>query len=142
SADMVIAMLGVLKAGGAYLPLDPAYPPDRLAFMLADAQVHTVLTQASLAATLRDFEFAAGQAPPYIVCLDTDQRIALASAENPDPSAQARNLSYVLYTSGSTGRPKGVVLEHHNAVAYVHWAGQVYSAHELDGVLAGISISF
>src|ERR1035441_9659623 len=65
SADMVIAMLGVLKAGGAYLPLDPAYPPDRLAFMLADAQVHTVLTQTSLAATLRDFEFAAGQAPPH-----------------------------------------------------------------------------
>jgi amino acid adenylation domain-containing protein len=142
SADMVIAMLGVLKAGGAYVPLDPAYPMDRLAFMLEDAKVRTVLTQSSLVAALQGFELAAGQSPPQIVCIDTDQRIFLASTENPAPSAQARNLSYVLYTSGSTGRPKGVALEHHNAVAYVHWAGQVYSAHELDGVLAGISISF
>src|ERR1700722_497365 len=61
SADMVVAMLGVLKAGGAYLPLDPAYPPERLAFMLQDAQVHTVLTQSSLVATLPGFELAAGK---------------------------------------------------------------------------------
>ncbi|HXA13800.1 MAG TPA: amino acid adenylation domain-containing protein, partial [Opitutaceae bacterium] len=141
SADMVVAMLGVLKAGGAYVPLDPSYPPDRLKFMLEDARVHSVLTQSSLVATLHGFELSTGQAP-HIVCLDLDQRIALASAENPDPSAQACNLSYILYTSGSTGRPKGVALEHRNAVSYVHWAGQVYSARELDGVLAGISISF
>src|SRR5580704_2524795 len=142
SADMVIAMLGVLKAGGAYVPLDPAYPPDRLAFMLEDAQVHTVLTQSSLEATLHGFELAAGQAAPHIVCLDLDRRIDLASAENPSPTAQVHNLAYVIYTSGSTGRPKGVALEHRNAVAFVDWAGQVYSARELEGVLAGTSISF
>jgi amino acid adenylation domain-containing protein len=142
SADMVIAMLGVLKAGGAYLPLDPTYPPDRLAFMLEDAQVHTVLTQSSLIATLHGFELPAGRVAPHIVCLDTDRRITMASAETPSPSAHARNLAYVIYTSGSTGRPKGVALEHRNAVAFVNWTGQVYSAHELSGVLAGISISF
>jgi amino acid adenylation domain-containing protein len=142
SADMVIAMLGVLKAGGAYLPLDPAYPPDRLVFMLEDAQVHTVLTQASLVATLHGFQLSDERAAPHFVCLDTDRRITLASAENPGPLAQARNLSYVIYTSGSTGRPKGVALEHRNAVAFVNWTSQVYSARELQGVLAGTSISF
>jgi amino acid adenylation domain-containing protein len=142
SVDMVIAMLGVLKAGGAYVPMDPAYPPDRLAFMLEDTQVRTVLTQSSLLAMLRSLELAAGRSPPHIVCLDLDRRIDLASAENPSPSAQARNLAYVIYTSGSTGRPKGVALEHRNAVAFVNWAGQVYSARELQGVLAGTSISF
>jgi len=141
STDMVVAMLGVLKAGGAYVPLDPTYPQERLAFMLEDAQVRTVLSQSSLLAPLQGVKLTAGQAL-YIVCLDTDPRIALASTENPGPSARSSNLSYVLYTSGSTGRPKGVMLEHHNAVAYVHWAGQVYSARELDGTLAGISISF
>jgi amino acid adenylation domain-containing protein len=141
SADMVIAILGVLKAGGAYVPLDPAYPPERLAFMLDDSQVGTILTQSSLMGNLRGFQIAGGRIP-RMVCIDSDRRIALASAENPDPSAQARNLAYVIYTSGSTGRPKGVALEHRNAVALLHWAGQTYSVRELNGVLASTSISF
>jgi len=141
SADMVIAILGVLKAGGAYLPLDPAYPRERLAFMLKDAQVSTMLTQTSLLWALRGFKRAAG-GELRIICLDTDQEIGRASPENPALSAQAGNLAYVIYTSGSTGQPKGVALEHRNAVALVYWAKQVYSAREWDGVLAGSSISF
>lgn len=141
SVDMIVAILGVLKAGGAYVPMDPTYPSERLAFMLEDAQVHTVLTQSSLVTTLRSFKSAAGRAP-HVICLDTDQDIALMGAENPVPSAQARNLAYIIYTSGSTGQPKGVAIEHRNTVAFVHWAAQVYSARELAGVLAGISISF
>jgi amino acid adenylation domain-containing protein len=142
SADMVIALLAVLKAGGAYVPLDPAYPADRLTFMLGDSRVHTLLTQYSFVSRLQGFELPAGQAMPHLVCVDMDRRIARASVENPEPAAEATHLAYVIYTSGSTGRPKGVALEHRNVVAFVNWTAQVFSPRELDGVLAGTSISF
>ncbi len=141
SEDMVIAILGVLKAGSAYLPLDPAYPAERLGFMLRDAQVRTLLTQSSLIRALRDSDPVPGK-DMQIVCIDTDPGISLAGAENPSPWARACNLAYVIYTSGSTGQPKGVALEHRNTAALIQWAAGVYSARELDGVLAGVSISF
>ncbi len=141
SAEMVTAILGVLKAGGGYLPLDPAYPRERLAFMLGDAQVSVLLTQNSLLAAVPVPEPAAGSAL-RLVCLDTDRPLGGADTGNPGRLAGARNLAYVIYTSGSTGQPKGVALEHRNAVALVRWAGQIYSPRELDGVLAGTSISF
>ncbi len=141
SVDLVCALLGVLKAGGAYVPMDPVYPADRLAFILQDAQVHTVLTQASLARTLGDLAAASPRAP-VLVCLDADAQLSSFSVENPAPSAGPANLAYVIYTSGSTGRPKGVGLEHRNAVAFVHWAGGLYSPRELSGVLACTSICF
>jgi non-ribosomal peptide synthetase component F len=96
---MVVALLAVLKAGGPYLPLDPAYPPERLAYMLTDARAALVLTQASLVARL------SGQTPP--ICLDTDaEAITHQSVENPLPRTVAEHLAYVIYTSGSTGRPR------------------------------------
>jgi len=143
SVDLVCALLGVLKAGGAYVPMDPAYPPDRLAFMMQDARVHTVLTQTSLATTLLTLTTADGAPTPAIACVDTNgHELPAAWAENPPATATASNLAYVIYTSGSTGRPKGVALEHRNAVAFVHWAGSLYSPRELSGVLAGTSICF
>ena len=141
SADMVVAIMAVLKAGGAYVPLDPAYPPIRVAFMLNDARVSVVLTQSSLMGALPDLERASA-AGPHIICLDTDQGSDPESAENLGPTAEASDLAYVIYTSGSTGQPKGVAIEHRNAVALAQWAGHVYSAHERDGVLAGVSICF
>lgn len=138
SVDMIAALLGVLKSGGAYLPLDPTYPRERLSFMLRDARTPVVLTQVSLADAMTN------ALPPSVnpVCLDREARLAAASTENPEPLALPRNLAYVIYTSGSSGQPKGVGLEHRNASALLDWAGELFSPRELAGVLAGISISF
>ncbi|HVF56635.1 MAG TPA: amino acid adenylation domain-containing protein, partial [Pyrinomonadaceae bacterium] len=108
SAGMVAALLGVLKAGGAYLPLDPTYPAERLNFMLADAQVKVLLTEQDLLEQLT---------PQGVqtLCLDPDwQSLASESAENLSNVSVADNLAYVIYTSGSTGTPKGVCVTHAN----------------------------
>ncbi|HWW77528.1 MAG TPA: amino acid adenylation domain-containing protein, partial [Pyrinomonadaceae bacterium] len=106
SAEMVVALLAVLKAGGAYLPLDPEYPLERLAFMIEDAQVPVLLTQERL---LDNLPAHWG----YVLCLEDEaESIAAEGAENLGQSAAPDNLAYVMYTSGSTGRPKGVCVPH------------------------------
>ena len=141
TVHLIVAMLGVLKAGGAYVPLDPAYPPERLSFMLEDSQVGTILTQSSLLEQWEGMR-SGTHLLPQVYCVDREVGDGLGEELNPTPAVQASNLAYVIYTSGSTGKPKGVAVEHRNSVALVTWARQVYSARELDGVLAGISISF
>jgi len=106
SLEMVIAILGVLKAGGAYLPLDPSYPEERLAFMLEDAKVQLLLTQQHFVERL-----PAHSAETIFV----DSQWAELSSnnrENLSSHVTSQNLCYVIYTSGSTGRPKGVAIQH------------------------------
>ncbi|MCP4661115.1 MAG: amino acid adenylation domain-containing protein, partial [bacterium] len=104
SPEALTAIFAVLKAGGAYLPLDPAYPRDRLAFMLDDAGAAVVVTRERPAPELPDSRAA-------VVRLDADgPAIAARSPQNPGRAGRASNLVYVIYTSGSTGRPKGVML--------------------------------
>ena len=106
SVEMVVALLGALKAGGAYLPLDPEYPPDRLSHMLKDAGVETVLT-------LRESKERLPSFGGRTVCLDEEwEKIGAESEREPESDVVAGNLAYVIYTSGSTGRPKGVMVEH------------------------------
>ncbi|MCP4662639.1 MAG: amino acid adenylation domain-containing protein, partial [bacterium] len=134
--EMVVGILGVLKAGGAYLPLDPGYPRERLSFMLEDAQARVLLTQERLLAVLPEHR-------GRVVCPDRDQpSIREYDATNPVPVATAENLAYVIYTSGSTGRAKGVAIEHRSAVAMLEWAREVFTSEELAGVLAATSICF
>jgi amino acid adenylation domain-containing protein len=106
--EVLIGILAALKAGAGYLPMDPAYPPERVEFMLQDADAPVLLTQASLT----------GQLPSYqglSICLDSDwQSIAQGPVENPNSEAGPDNAAYVIYTSGSTGKPKGVVVTHRN----------------------------
>ncbi|HEX8558916.1 MAG TPA: amino acid adenylation domain-containing protein, partial [Pyrinomonadaceae bacterium] len=104
-ADLVAALLGVLKAGGAYLPLDPEYPRERLAFMLEDAGARVLLTERQKLGAL-----PAGRTE--VICLDDGAGADAESAENLPPAAAPDNLAYVIYTSGSTGRPKGVCINH------------------------------
>jgi amino acid adenylation domain-containing protein len=110
--DLVVAVLATLKAGGAYLPLDPGYPARRLAQMLEDSQAGVVVTTSSLAGGL---PLGAARA----VCLDAEAD-ALASGDDAAPASDARaeHLAYVIYTSGSTGAPKGVMVEHRQASSF------------------------
>lgn len=111
--EIVIALLGILKAGGGYLPIDPALPAEGLAFRLQDAQTSVLLTQQSLVEALPEL------ATP-VVCLDSNwQVIAQESDANPTSVVTSENLVYVLFTSGSTGKPKGVAVEHRQLLNYL-----------------------
>ena len=106
-ADLVIAILGILKSGGAYLPLDPVYPRERVAFMLADSGVRVLLTQTSRRGELDGIREVFLDEP-------VDADAATDAERNPAPASTADDLAYVIYTSGSTGAPKGAQVTHHN----------------------------
>jgi amino acid adenylation domain-containing protein len=133
--DLMAALLGILKAGGFYVPLDPAYPEARIAFMLEDSGARLVLTQERLLGRLPGREAAS------LICLDRAGELAASGAGEPRPAAPD-NLAYLIYTSGSTGRPKGVAIAHRSAAALVRWARGVFSPDDLRGVLASTSVCF
>ncbi|MGQ0704096.1 MAG: amino acid adenylation domain-containing protein, partial [Gemmatimonadales bacterium] len=136
--EMVVALLGVLKSGAAYVALDPAYPPERIAFMLQDTGAPVVLTTEALALTLPETRGT------HVVELDRGEAgWPEPPGEAPTPGAATpADLGYIIYTSGSTGKPKGVAIEHRNAVAFLEWARTVFAADELAGVLASTSLCF
>ncbi len=134
--EMVAAILGILKAGAAYVPLDPRYPPARLATMIADSRMQVLLGAPDLEAGLA--EYAGDVTFLDVTLLDREG----ASDENPAEAAAPGSLAYVIYTSGSTGRPKGVAIEHRSVVNLVCWARETFPAELWRGVLAGTSISF
>ncbi|MGI9292116.1 MAG: amino acid adenylation domain-containing protein [Gammaproteobacteria bacterium] len=134
--DMITGLLAILKAGCAYVPLDPNYPPDRVAFMLEDSSARILLTQEKLVAALPEHD-------AELICLDVfDWGGAGEGLQNPDSGVQPDGLGYVIYTSGSTGIPKGVAIEHRNAVALIEWAGDVFEPEQFAGVLASTSVCF
>ncbi|MCP4661294.1 MAG: amino acid adenylation domain-containing protein, partial [bacterium] len=136
SPEALVGILGTLKAGGAYLPLDPAYPEDRLAFMLEDTGAPVVLTRQGLTAQL----------PPHratVLRLDADRpEIAAASPENTAGSGAASNSAYAIYTSGSTGRPKGVLVAHRGLCRLAETLGRRYDITATSRVLLWASLSF
>ncbi|MFI6069955.1 non-ribosomal peptide synthase/polyketide synthase [Actinoplanes sp. NPDC051343] len=142
SAELVVAVLGVLNAGGAYLPIDATYPAERISFMLDDAAPVCVLTTTDLAGNLPD--------RTGVVVLDdptTAERIhvqpatALTDADRLGVLLPAHP-AYVIYTSGSTGRPKGVVVSHANVVNVVSWAVETFGTEGLAKVVWSTSLSF
>src|SRR5439155_14654903 len=136
SLEMMVGLLAVLKAGGAYLPIDPSYPSDRVAFMLEDASVAVLLTQSGLIDKL----------PPHtasLLCLDSDwQLMAKQPTANPVASVTAENLAYVIYTSGSTGKPKGAMISHRGLSNYLSWCMEAYQVAEGRGAPVHSSIPF
>src|SRR5205807_5221854 len=113
SIDMAIGIVSILKAGAAYLPLDPDYPSDRLAFMLKDARPSAVLTKPQLAHLVSD-----SAAATIVLDYDRSEIDRQSTAELSD-SPHPNDLAYVIYTSGSTGQPKGVMIEHRNLANYL-----------------------
>ncbi len=142
SAEMMVAVLAVLKAGAAYVPVDPAYPADRIAYMLGDARPVAVLTTVAAGRDL----------PGGVSQVAVDDPVTAASVSglaDGDLAAGERggelspsSPAYVIYTSGSTGRPKGVVIEHRSVAGLVSWARATFTAQELSRVLASTSLSF
>jgi amino acid adenylation domain-containing protein len=132
SVELVVGVLGILGAGGAYVPIDPAYPVDRQAFMLTDAAVSVVLTQQSL---LESVPF--GDARP--LCLDRDwPEIERAEEIAPEAPRDPEQLAYVIYTSGSTGQPKGVEIPH-RALANFLWTMRDRPGLEAEDVLVAVT---
>ncbi|MGC5016856.1 amino acid adenylation domain-containing protein, partial [Streptosporangium sp. DT93] len=132
SADMVIALLAALKAGGGYLPFEPDLPPERLAFMLADAAPPVVVTHSTHESAF-----------PVAITLDTERdALAAEPATPPDSDVSVDSLAYVLYTSGSTGTPKGVLVSHRGVHKQLDWMQETYRLEPTDRVLQKTPYSF
>ena len=134
SLEIIVAILGVLKAGGAYLPIDPDYPQNRLLFMLSDADVRILLTHRDLLAKLRDHG-------AQTICLD-DIITRSGNFQNPIRSVRPRDVAYVIYTSGSSGNPKGVMISHRAICNRLLWEQEVFPLTTSDAVLQRASFSF
>jgi amino acid adenylation domain-containing protein/non-ribosomal peptide synthase protein (TIGR01720 family) len=136
SIEMVIGMLAILKAGGTYVPLDPDYPLDRLAFIEQDAQISVILTEERLVEKLSRHKAT-------IICLDThEQEIARESQENPRSCGSAEHRAYVIYTSGSTGKPKGVQISHRSVVSFLYAINKHLRFTSNERLLAITTLSF
>src|ERR1043165_4795757 len=120
SAHLVVAMIGILKSGGAYLPLDPAYPESRLELMMEDSGALLLVTEKSFFSQMKT-------STESIICIDelTDE-LTKRSTANPELGTDHENLAYVIYTSGSTGKPKGVMISHAALANYIKWAAKTY----------------
>ncbi|WP_075344662.1 non-ribosomal peptide synthetase [Tenacibaculum agarivorans] len=138
SLEMIIGMLGILKSGGAYVPIDPSYPKDRINYIIEDTAIKLIVSTANSRSILED------KKDIITIALDSDwHQISEFPAHNLSyKSISQNNLAYVIYTSGSTGRPKGVMIEHGNMFNLVNWAISNFEESLELGMLASTSINF
>jgi amino acid adenylation domain-containing protein/FkbM family methyltransferase len=141
STEMVVSLLAVLKAGAAYLPLDPSYPAQRLSFMLADAQPLVLLKQSSQDAIL--------DVPQGMTVIELDEQASVATPDsaqyastNPSVEVRADNIAYLIYTSGSTGQPKGVMVSHQAIANRLLWMIKRFAFDSTERFLQKTSFSF
>ncbi|ELR97621.1 non-ribosomal peptide synthetase [Gloeocapsa sp. PCC 73106] len=134
SVEMIIAVLGILKAGCAYVPLDTNYPQQRLDYILKETQIRFLLSHHNLKPSYPQIQ---------VIYLDTDWEIIAAyNNSNLNSTFSSRNLAYIIYTSGSTGQPKGVMIEHRSLVSFTEWAMKHYQLSSNDKILQFASLSF
>ncbi|MBD2435868.1 non-ribosomal peptide synthetase [Nostoc sp. FACHB-110] len=133
---MVIGLLAILKAGAAYVPLDPAYPAERQTYIIADTQTPLVITQQHLANGLATDKV-------QLLCIDRDWSvIAQETTKNLLTQTNSQNLAYVIYTSGSTGQPKGTLITHQGLVNYLSWCTQAYNVEQGTGTIVHSPLGF
>ncbi|HEU0301876.1 MAG TPA: amino acid adenylation domain-containing protein, partial [Longimicrobium sp.] len=136
SAELVVGLLGILKAGAAYVPLDPHYPRERIAATLDDARAPLLVSQTRFRALLDGHRGG-------VLWTDADRdAVEVESDERPASRAHPENLAYLIYTSGSTGRPKGVQIEHRSATALLAWCRRTWTPEECAAVLGSTSVCF
>ncbi len=143
SIEMVVAVLGILKSGAAYVPIDPDYPSNRIAHIIEDSEVGLIISQSAIRDRISNDDL-------QIICLDSDSGssenlLSNQSHANPEIDAiglTARNLAYVIYTSGSTGKPKGVMLEHRQVSNFMDTVQKLYGWNHNDRVLQFATINF
>ena len=133
---MVASLYGILKAGSAYVPIDPEYPEERISFMVKDAEASVVLTQSHLTDRIP-------VQGAKVVCVDAEgDAIAREDPTNPDFEVAPDDLGYVIYTSGSTGQPKGVMITHRAICNRLFWMQEAYALTKEDRVLQKTPFSF
>ncbi|HYP30133.1 MAG TPA: amino acid adenylation domain-containing protein [Blastocatellia bacterium] len=136
SFELMVALLGTLKAGAVYVPLDPSYPKERLATMLEDSAPVAVLTETN-------FAEAISRDGSNVICLDRDRdRVASFDEDNPLVEVSPDNLAYVIFTSGSTGKPKGVMISHRAICNRLLWMRAAYPLTREDSLLQKTPVSF
>ncbi len=133
SFEMMIGILGILKSGGAYLPIDPEYPEDRIQYMLEDSNAKILLTTKDV--------IIADEFNEIIIDLYDDE-VYSDEASNLKNVNNSNDLIYVIYTSGSTGKPKGVMIEHYSVVNRIHWMQKKYPIDELDVIIQKTPYTF
>lgn len=125
SPEMLIGILGIIKSGAAYVPIDPSYPVDRIQYMLDDSKCEFIVTNVKSSSRLQR----------SLILLDQDPELDKVSSDRPDVSIKADDLLYIIYTSGSTGRPKGVMITHQSLTNYIAAQTEYFSINEEEKVL-------
>ena len=136
SLDLITGLLGILKAGGVYVPLDPTYPQERLEWVVTNAHISIILTQSHLLGVLPAHA-------AQTICLDHEYlHIAQQPVENMEISINPHNLAYIIYTSGSTGKPKGVQIEHHTLTNFLYSMAEKPGLTQRDYLLSVTTLAF
>ncbi len=142
SENVIPVMLGVMKTGAAYLPVDPAYPKERIRFILEDAKTKVILTTRQLATMLEPIVRQSGLEEPQLICIDECLTQYGGSDENLNVEVEPSDLAYIIYTSGSTGKPKGALIEHAGLVALIPYIVDKFDLTPNTRVMQFASISF
>ena len=138
SLELVVALLGILKAGGTYIPIDPAYPEERIHFMLKDAEPALVLSQSMVASSV-----LVSRTDIPVICVDSEWMMIAGECDtNPENNLHPQNLAYIIYTSGSTGLPKGVLVTHQALSNHMGWMQETFKFAESDRILQKTPYSF